>query len=87
MNHLPKMLYSLDELTIVLGLPRRTVWQLVRKGEMPAPLTLGNVQRWRAKDINNWIDGLSAAPVGDAPGEGQAPEPEAAAEVAAPSGL
>lgn len=44
----------------MLGISRRTLWQLVSAGELPPPVKLPGVRatRWRYQDLVEWTEGL-----------------------------
>lgn len=44
------------ETAAILGCSRATVWALVKTGEIPAPLKIGSMARWRIADIESIID-------------------------------
>lgn len=44
-----------------------TLRRMINEGRFPAPLQIGNMTRWRERDVNAWIAGQSA--------EVKAPEP------------
>ncbi|TVQ53327.1 MAG: DNA-binding protein [Phycisphaerales bacterium] len=39
----------------LLGIGRRTVWTWSRTGDLPAPVQLGRLQRWRLSDLERHI--------------------------------
>ena len=51
-------LLNVDEVAKVLSVSVRTVWRLVSAGELPPPMKVGKrLRRWRARDIENYING------------------------------
>lgn len=63
----------LDELMIVrqaaltkaLGVSRQTLWRMVRRGELPEPITVSEgVKGWRLSTLRAWIDERETAATG-----------------------
>jgi excisionase family DNA binding protein len=46
-----------------IGVSASTVWRMTKDEELPAPLILGKLTRWRVRDFNAWV---AARPVGRA---------------------
>lgn len=49
----------------ILGVHEQTVMRLVREDKFPQPLRTGNIGsavRWRALDVERWIDARIATP-------------------------
>lgn len=67
-NEIPKLLYTLEELVDVLSLSRATINRLRSDGIFPTAClpTSSKALRWRAKDIEAWIDGLPREEVKEA---------------------
>jgi predicted DNA-binding transcriptional regulator AlpA len=38
------------------GMAERTIWRMVRAGAFPAPLHVGRLARWRAREYNRWVE-------------------------------
>jgi len=38
-----------------LGISQRGVWRLRDSGRLPAPVTLGRLVRWRARELSEWV--------------------------------
>ncbi len=52
----PNMVYleplmTIDDLVQMLQVDRRTIQRMWNRGELPTPLKLGGVNRWRSTDI------------------------------------
>lgn len=54
----PKLLLRDGEVASRLGCSRRHVWELLTRGELCPPCRLGRLVRWRAVDIEAWVEGL-----------------------------
>ena len=48
-------LLTADEVAAALGVSRRTVWRMLSKQEMPAPIKFRGNTRWQACVIRDWI--------------------------------
>jgi excisionase family DNA binding protein len=51
---IPELL-TVHELAAILKLSHRSIWRLVRSGQLPAPIHLGASTRWRADLIATWL--------------------------------
>jgi len=51
----PRMI-DVTEVATILSVSTRTVWRLVSSGELPQPIRFGRNVRWRASDIEEWIE-------------------------------
>ena len=49
-------LLKIQQVAAQLGCCPRMVQLLVARGELPAPLRLGRLVRWRAEDIAGWLE-------------------------------
>jgi prophage regulatory protein len=48
---------SVREVAELLGVNARTVWRMAQRGELPAPIRLGErVVRWRLSDLREHLD-------------------------------
>lgn len=48
---------SVREVAELLGVNARTVWRMAQRGEIPAPIRLGErVVRWRLSDLREHLD-------------------------------
>jgi prophage regulatory protein len=44
------------QLSKELNVSRTTLWRMVKKGELPPPITLSaNIVGWRKVDIDSWL--------------------------------
>lgn len=56
---------SVREVAELLGVNARTVWRMAQRGEIPAPIRLGErVVRWRLSDLRDHLDHKSAGASG-----------------------
>ncbi len=54
----------IEEVMVLLGLARPTIYKYVKSGKLPCPVSLGGrAMGWRMSDIQRWIGELSLAPV------------------------
>lgn len=51
-------LLTVKDVAVKLTISVTTVWRLIRKGDLPAPIHIGGQARWKRKDIDAFIDGL-----------------------------
>jgi excisionase family DNA binding protein len=51
----PDRLLPIDEVARILRLSPRTVFRLVKRGELIPPLRIGRSIRWRLTDIQIWL--------------------------------
>jgi excisionase family DNA binding protein len=60
MDRIRRDLLCVQEVADRLGVGRRTVWKLVRDGDLPGPVRLGKgrIVRWRASDIDAFVEAL-----------------------------
>ena len=56
---LPKLLLTYDEVAQTVGVVRQTVWKWVREGNFPQPVKVSGTVRFRARDIEDWVNNLS----------------------------
>lgn len=49
-----------SEVADMLGCSKCTVWRRAADGRIPSPVKLGGLTRWRAADIEAFVDGLGA---------------------------
>ena len=50
------VLLSVSDLAQLLRTSTRTIWRLLEQGKLPAPARLGTRLRWRARDLQDWIE-------------------------------
>ncbi len=48
-------LLDVHQVARLLGISPRSVWRFAQSGKMPASVSLGRAQRWRSKDLGDWI--------------------------------
>ena len=53
----PPALLSVEEVANMLGVSARTVWRRRSAGEMPEPIQVGGLTKWRREDIEGFING------------------------------
>ena len=46
--------FTADELAREFGVHRTTIWRMAARGDLPAPLRVGRICRWRPQDIEAW---------------------------------
>jgi predicted DNA-binding transcriptional regulator AlpA len=51
----PPALLSADQVATMLGVSVRTVWRLQSTGDIPEPIQLGGLTKWRRLDIEHHI--------------------------------
>ncbi|WP_367180509.1 helix-turn-helix transcriptional regulator [uncultured Ruegeria sp.] len=51
-----KKFLSVREVADLFSCGVSTVWRLSKNGHMPAPMKIGGMARWRATDIQKWVD-------------------------------
>ena len=55
-------IYRLPEVIAICGLSRSTIYEMIRRGEFPAPVRLGvRAVGWRRSDIEAWPASRPAA--------------------------
>lgn len=63
----PDRLIRMPELLARLGICRKTVYNLLKTGELPRPLMIGSKAiAWRESQIDDWIANLQEKPTGKA---------------------
>ncbi len=50
------VLLDINDISAKLRLSVRTIWRLRDKGGMPQSLTLGKSVRWKATEIDAWVE-------------------------------
>jgi excisionase family DNA binding protein len=53
-------LITAKELARMLQVSTRTVWRLLKAGEIPKPIRIGGMVRWRLDTVHDWITGKPA---------------------------
>ena len=46
------------EVSALIGMSRRWLWQAVSKGTFPAPVRIGRAARWRRAEVEAWVEEL-----------------------------
>lgn len=49
-------LLTVGEIAVKLGTSTRTVWRMASAGQIPAPVKIGGLTRWRRSDIQAMIE-------------------------------
>ena len=49
-------LLNVNEVARHLQISPRSVWTRASKGELPAPIRIGKLARWRPETINGWLE-------------------------------
>ncbi|HUY90660.1 MAG TPA: helix-turn-helix domain-containing protein [Pirellulales bacterium] len=52
----PAALLSAEEVGRLLGISTRTVWRMLSAGEIPPPIKIGGLTKWRREEIQAMID-------------------------------
>lgn len=53
---------NVREVAELLGVNARTIWRMTQRGELPAPIRLGDrVVRWRLSDLREHLDRKTSA--------------------------
>lgn len=50
-------LLTVKEVSYMLGVSTRTVWRRVSAGEMPEPIQVGRLAKWRRSEVERWLNG------------------------------
>lgn len=50
-------LIAADKVAELLGISKRTLWRLLSAGNIPEPVRLGSVVRWKRDELDGWING------------------------------
>lgn len=56
-----KQLLRVGDVAEILDLGVTTIWRQVRKGNLPAPIKIGDATRWRRSDIEALLHPVQAA--------------------------
>ena len=52
-------LLKVDEIALICGMSKSTIYRRVADGSFPAPIRVGvRAARWRRSEINQWIESL-----------------------------
>lgn len=60
----PLSLITTDELCGLLQISRRKMYGMKATGELPTPIRIGKVFRWRRCDVEKWLASLAARAAG-----------------------
>ncbi len=52
---LNKLMLTVEDVAKLLRISKRTVWRMRSANRIPSPIKIGGVIRWRAKEIELWI--------------------------------
>ena len=55
-NQMGQLLLAADRVAELLDISTRTLWRLRAARKLPSPVKIGGSVRWRAKEIENWIE-------------------------------
>ena len=50
-----RLLLSVKEVAQALGIGERSVWRLSATGELPEPIPVGRLRKWRRSSLENWL--------------------------------
>jgi excisionase family DNA binding protein len=53
-------LLTVAELAAYLGVPQQTIYRWNHTGDGPPPLKVGRHRRYRRRDVERWLDRMSA---------------------------
>ena len=53
-------LLTVEQLADYLGVPRQTIYRWNHTGDGPPPLKVGRHRRYRRRDVERWLDRMSA---------------------------
>ena len=53
------------ELSRTLGISRSGLFQLVRRGELPAGVKLGHSRRWQVSEVRDWLQAQAKTQKGE----------------------
>lgn len=56
MSETAKLLATADEAAEMLSIGRSTFWREVKVGNLPKPIKLGSITRWRVSDLRACIE-------------------------------
>lgn len=52
-----KRLLDVKAVAEACGLSVRSVWRMADAGKMPRPVAIGRARRWRADELDAWVQG------------------------------
>ena len=50
------MLINIKKVALMLGVDQRTIYRRVKAGDMPAPVKIGHLTRWRLAELQSWCE-------------------------------
>lgn len=50
------LLLTAQEVVQMLSVSKSTLWRMRDSGKLPAPIRVGGIVRWRASDIQRWVE-------------------------------
>lgn len=57
-----KILVDAEEAAALFSMGKSTFWREVRNKNVPAPIKLGSLTRWRVADLRRCAEGLASQP-------------------------
>jgi excisionase family DNA binding protein len=57
------LLLTAKQLAHLLNFSTRTIWRKLSVREIPEPVEIGNIVRWRRAEVEAWIEGGCVPPV------------------------
>lgn len=57
-----KILVTADEAAEMLSIGKSTLWREVKEGNLPPPIKVGSITRWRVADLLRCVDGQANQP-------------------------
>lgn len=51
------LLLTAKQLALLLNFSTRTIWRKLSAREIPEPVEIGNIVRWRRAEVEAWIEG------------------------------
>jgi prophage regulatory protein len=73
LDHPAERLIRLPEVLTLTGLPKSTLYNMVRQGRFPKPQKMGRISLWRLSDVNRFISDPSSYTPIPAQGKGGSP--------------
>ena len=61
-DQLTDTLITIDDVASILSISTRTVWRKIDTGKIPTPIRLDRQIRWKASEIQAFIDNLPKYP-------------------------
>lgn len=54
-ERLGPVVVTAGQLAIMLQVSKRTLWRMRSAGQLPSPMRVGGIVRWRLDDVLRWI--------------------------------